>query len=262
MFARKKDAANVSDKYPVFHVRYLGCTETFVANGTGCSYAPVQRLWDNAPDEKRLRRVTLKLGPKGITLSDTEKKDELIKHFPIADISFCNAEKAINERIFSWICRNDEESHLDCHAVLCSTTLKAQTMAVVLSRAFQIAYKDWKSQMRQREMARTSAEQKTVAAAPQQNGSSGEKFTKVRKYSQNGSASSQTVSKTTSHAVSTKRVEGTSDIAGPSHKNNNGFAETSSGFTSDCILDPDLEDDLAKVHDLKAALDSDDNESD
>ena len=58
MFGRKKDAAKISDKTPVFHVRYIGNTETFVANGKGCSYAPVQRLWDNSPGEKHLRKVS------------------------------------------------------------------------------------------------------------------------------------------------------------------------------------------------------------
>lgn len=58
MFSRKKDTAKISDKTPVFHVRYIGSTETYVANGRGCSYAPVQRLWDNSPGEKHLRKVS------------------------------------------------------------------------------------------------------------------------------------------------------------------------------------------------------------
>lgn len=157
MFSRKKDVAKISDKAPVFHVRYIGVTETFVANGRGCSYAPVQRLWDNAPDERYLRKVAVHLSQGGITMKDAEKKEELIGDFPIENISFCNVDRAVNERIFSWICRSSDDARLDCHAVLCSTKQKAQTMAVVLSRAFQIAYKDWKSHTRNREIDRTSA---------------------------------------------------------------------------------------------------------
>nr|KAG5696743.1 hypothetical protein BaRGS_028863 [Batillaria attramentaria] len=161
MFGRRKDAAKISDKIPVFHVRYIGSTETFVANGRGCSYAPVQRLWDNSPDEKHLRKVAVYLSQTGIVMKDSEKKDEVIGEFSIENISFCNTDRAVNERIFSWICRSEHENRLDCHAVLCSTKQKAQTMAVVLSRAFQIAYKDWKAHSRHR----------TTAALPgQQNG--------------------------------------------------------------------------------------------
>ena len=58
MFSRKKDAGKISDTTPVFHVRYIGCTETYVASGRGCSYKPVQRLWDNSPGEKHLRKVS------------------------------------------------------------------------------------------------------------------------------------------------------------------------------------------------------------
>ena len=88
----------------------------------------------------------------GIRLRETERSSqgdpELARDFKIEDISFCNTDRAVNERIFSWICRNQAEGRLDCHAVLCSSKQKAQTMAVVLSRAFQIAYKDWRTHNR------------------------------------------------------------------------------------------------------------------
>lgn len=179
MFSKKKDAAKISDYTPVFHVRYIGSTETPAASGKGCSYAPVQRLWDNSLPERLLKKVAVHINTKGIVMRPADLADQkqrqpsetllqrppslgdeqpqqqqavpaesLSREFEIADISFCNTDRAVNERIFSWICRKSQDGRLDCHAVLCSTRQKAQTMAIVLSRAFHIAYKDWRTNNR------------------------------------------------------------------------------------------------------------------
>jgi hypothetical protein len=146
MFSNDKKArAKITDKDPVFKVRYIGATETFVASGKGCAQVPVQKLWDNAGEEKDLKKVSILITVTGITLRDLEKKKSEERHYRIEDISFCNADTIINDRLFSWICKNPETKKLDCHAVLCSSKEKAKSMALVLSRAFQIAYKDWKA---------------------------------------------------------------------------------------------------------------------
>ena len=216
MFTWKKDRANISDEEPTFHVRYLGSTETFIPVGPGCTSRHVQKLWDNAPSERNLKRVSVKLGLGGIWLkgappqgklaegagkdtkvkkglrqqnleheisendrlrgedkgdkdhvkkrggeNDGDKKSKgksnssTVRHFKMEDVSFCAADKSTNDRIFCWISRCDREAGcvsegrvgpLEVHAVLCSTVDKAQTMAAVMSRAFQLAYKDWRAE--------------------------------------------------------------------------------------------------------------------
>ncbi|GFS08719.1 protein FAM43A [Elysia marginata] len=230
MFTWRKDRANISDEEPTFHVRYLGCTETYVPVGPGCTSRHVQKLWDNAPSERHLKRVTVKLGLGGIWLkgvslksrsgendqkeNDKNKKElqepiedngnsenecvqgknkgnkdnkkrgdqkrkesnenagdkktksksdeSSMTHFKMEDVSFCAADKSANDRIFCWISRCSREARdldesrigpLEVHAVLCSTVDKAQTMAAVMSRAFHLAYKDWRAEQ-QRETRR------------------------------------------------------------------------------------------------------------
>ncbi|XP_076435553.1 PTB-containing, cubilin and LRP1-interacting protein-like [Babylonia areolata] len=160
MFGRRKDGAKISDRTPVFHVRYVGCTVTHVATGTGCSRTPVQRLWDNSPAEKHMPKVAVHISPMGLTLTHLGDKQThpaphphphphaQTRQFDIENISFCTVERAVSERLFSWIYRVEGSNTLHCHAVLCSTDLKAHTMAIVLSRAFQIAYRDWRAHHR------------------------------------------------------------------------------------------------------------------
>lgn len=144
MFVSSKVRAKITDDDPVFKTRYLGNTEVFVPNGTGCTNAPVQRLWDNSGEEKTLRKLTTVINIHGIFIKDTDKKNSDRIFYPIENISFCNAESIANGKIFSWIAKEENSPKLLCHAVLCSTPEKAKSMALVMSRAFQIAYKEWK----------------------------------------------------------------------------------------------------------------------
>ena len=144
MFVSSKVRAKITDDDPVFKTRYLGNTEVFVPNGTGCTNAPVQRLWDNSGEEKTLRKLTTVINIHGIFIKDTDKKNSDRIFYPIENISFCNAESIANGKIFSWIAKEENSPKLLCHAILCSTPEKAKSMALVMSRAFQIAYKEWK----------------------------------------------------------------------------------------------------------------------
>lgn len=145
MFSAIKVRASITDKDPVFKAKYIGSVETFVASGTGCTNGPVQKLWDNAGSERDLKRVSILINTNGLLMRDLDRKKDEGKAFPIINISFCNAESSVNERIFSWICKDEDSSTLTLYAVLCSNKEKAQAMSLVLSRAFQIAYKEWKS---------------------------------------------------------------------------------------------------------------------
>ena len=145
MFNKLKESAKITEQDPTFKVRYIGYLETYVASGKGCTNLPVQRLWDNSAEERYLKRVQLKIRTDGIHMNYLDDKKEPERLFKIENISFCNVESIVNDKIFSWICKDEEDSPILCHAVLCSNTEKARAMALVLSRAFQIAYKDWKA---------------------------------------------------------------------------------------------------------------------
>lgn len=146
MFVSSKVRAKITDSDPVFKTRYLGDVEVYVPNGTGCTNAPVQKLWDNSGEEKAMNKVTTVINIHGIFMKDSDKKKDEGKLFPIENISFCNAESIANGKIFSWISKEESSPRLLCHAVLCSTPEKAKSMALVMSRAFQIAYKEWKTE--------------------------------------------------------------------------------------------------------------------
>ncbi|XP_064615686.1 low density lipoprotein receptor adapter protein 1-A-like [Liolophura sinensis] len=157
MFGRKKSSVDITPGSPVFYVRYVGSTETFVASGRGCTRAPVQKIWDSAQDESEMRRVSVTISPSGICVRDLEKKDDPGIKFPIEDISYCNADSDINVKIFSWISKSVESNKIKCHVVLCSSLEKARAMALVLSRAFQIAYKEWKADKKRIQRKKSSS---------------------------------------------------------------------------------------------------------
>ncbi|KAK3601955.1 hypothetical protein CHS0354_001778 [Potamilus streckersoni] len=143
MFNKAKESVKITDKDPTFKARYIGSTETFQAAGKGCTTVPVQKLWDNAAEERYLKRVSLLLNKSGILIKDLDKKNDTGKLFIIENVSFCNVDCAVNEKIFSWVYQT-ETKRMECHAVLCSNAEKAKAMALVMARAFQIAYKEWK----------------------------------------------------------------------------------------------------------------------
>lgn len=145
MFNRLKDQAKITDQDPVFKARYIGNTETFTATGRGCTTQLVQRLWDNAEDEQFLKRVKLKITTFGIHLKFLDKKKFPERLFDIENISFCNVDIVVNDRIFSWISRDADDKMWECHAVICSSPEKAKSMSLVLTRAFHIAYKEWRA---------------------------------------------------------------------------------------------------------------------
>lgn len=145
MFNRLKDRAKITDQDPAFKARYIGSSEIFTASGRGCTTAVVQKLWDNSKEERYLKRVQLKMTCSGIQMKHLDKKKEDDALFPIENISFCNVDTLVNDHLFSWICSDPGDKLLQCHAVFCSSSQKAKAMSLVLSRAFQIAYKEWKS---------------------------------------------------------------------------------------------------------------------
>ena len=68
-----KAQADITGAEPQFSVRYAGSTETFTATGPGCTAIPVQRVWDNAPEERHMRRCELLVSPAGLMLLDADR---------------------------------------------------------------------------------------------------------------------------------------------------------------------------------------------
>ncbi|XP_052785128.1 protein FAM43A-like [Mya arenaria] len=146
MYNKLKDRAKITDQDPCFKARYIGSAATFTASGRGCTTPLVQKLWDNSEEEHFLPRVVLKITASGIQMKYLDKKKAPSQEFPIENISFCNVDLEVNDRIFSWIFRPSDDQMWTCHAVVCSGTEKARAMALVLTRAFHVAYKEWKAE--------------------------------------------------------------------------------------------------------------------
>ncbi|KAH9509447.1 hypothetical protein Btru_045908 [Bulinus truncatus] len=157
MFSWRRDSADISCEEPTFHVRYVGHTIAYLSSGVGCTSQPLKTLWGTGAvvEKKSLHRVVVKLGLEGLEVTDLEKSngDKKPKIFDMENISYCAADKSVDDRLFCWIYKNPLTDELEAHAVLCSTREKSQTMAAVMARAFHLAYKDWKAD-RQREERR------------------------------------------------------------------------------------------------------------
>uniref|UniRef100_A0A4X2KX04 PID domain-containing protein n=1 Tax=Vombatus ursinus TaxID=29139 RepID=A0A4X2KX04_VOMUR len=67
---------------------------------------------------KKLRKVTLKVSPRGIILHDSGT-NELIENVSIYRISYCTADK-MHDKVFAYIAQNQQSESLECHAFLCS----------------------------------------------------------------------------------------------------------------------------------------------
>ena len=162
MFSRLKERAKITEKDAKFKVRYIGYLETFLGSGKGCTTAVVQTLWDNAEEEEFLPRVKVKVTTFGLHIKHLDGKKQPDKVFHIENISFSNVDIPVNDRIFSWIYRETDDKQFKCHAVICTSTEKARAMSLVLSRAFQIAFKEWKM-MQTRSLREKGKSQRSVS---------------------------------------------------------------------------------------------------
>ncbi|OWF54478.1 protein FAM43A-like [Mizuhopecten yessoensis] len=279
MFSSLKVRAKITERDPVFKVRYIGCTETFVATGKGCTNGPVQKLWDNAGEEKSLKRTTVQINTNGILLEDMDGKGKGAhgRLFSIENISFCNADCILNERIFTWICKNESCPSLICHAVLCSSKEKAKTMALVLSRAFQIAYKEW--QMSKTKVTRENRRKQTKDIEKAAESSIPIKqYSNVRLTKANHATVTSTGSTTSLNGSTRRDSECQTDQPAVSEyintnndpiydvpnelANKSDSTESNGPFSgSTVILDSDTENELSKSVSMQAFIDGDESDS-
>ena len=171
MFTQKKGRVEINGEEPTFFVKYAGKSETFVASGKGCTHNAVQRIWDNSVEERHMRRMSIFINDSGMLLKELDgPKHEEPWKIDIKDISYCCAEKGAHERVFAWISKDKSRKKLFCHGVLCQSREKAQMMAIMLSSAFQIAYRDWKMK-REREARQKSSTGNMQSQTSQTSGS-------------------------------------------------------------------------------------------
>lgn len=152
MFGQRKGKVDICGETE-FQVRYVGKAETFVAAEKGCTHDLVQKIWDNSEDEYLMKRINVSISAAGVTITDPDNK-QFVQKIDIKDISHCCAEKPPHDRVFTWISINKKLRKLECHAVICPSKDKAQMMAILLHRAFHVAYADWKTKKEQKSRRR------------------------------------------------------------------------------------------------------------
>ncbi|KAB1269333.1 Low density lipoprotein receptor adapter protein 1 [Camelus dromedarius] len=103
----------------LFSLKYLGMTLVEQPKGEELSAAAVKRIVATAKASgKKLQKVTLKVSPRGIILTDNITK-QLIENVSIYRISYCTADK-MHDKVFAYIAQSQHNENLECHAFLCS----------------------------------------------------------------------------------------------------------------------------------------------
>ncbi|KAK6488705.1 low density lipoprotein receptor adapter protein 1-like isoform X1 [Huso huso] len=92
---------------------------------------------------KKFQKVTLKVSPRGIILTDTET-NELIDNVSIYRISYCTADKA-QDKVFAYVAQSQFNETLECHAFLCPKKKIAQAVTLTVAQAFKVALDLWET---------------------------------------------------------------------------------------------------------------------
>uniref|UniRef100_A0A8D2IGI5 alpha-1,2-Mannosidase n=1 Tax=Urocitellus parryii TaxID=9999 RepID=A0A8D2IGI5_UROPR len=103
----------------LFSLKYLGMTLVERPKGEELSAAAVKRIVATAKASgKKLQKVTLKVSPRGIILTDN-LTNQLIENVSIYRISYCTADK-MHDKVFAYIAQSQHSENLECHAFLCT----------------------------------------------------------------------------------------------------------------------------------------------
>uniref|UniRef100_G3SN72 Low density lipoprotein receptor adapter protein 1 n=1 Tax=Loxodonta africana TaxID=9785 RepID=G3SN72_LOXAF len=103
----------------LFSLKYLGMTMVEQPKGEELSAAAVKRIVATAKASgKKLQKVTLKVSPRGIILTDSIT-NQLIENVSIYRISYCTADK-MHDKVFAYIAQSQHSETLECHAFLCT----------------------------------------------------------------------------------------------------------------------------------------------
>ncbi|XP_077193761.1 low density lipoprotein receptor adapter protein 1 isoform X2 [Paroedura picta] len=98
---------------------------------------------------KKLQKITLKVSPRGIILSDSIT-NEPIENISIYRISYCTADKA-HDKVFAYIAQSQHNETLECHAFLCTKRKMAQAVTLTVAQAFKVAFEFWQASKEEKE---------------------------------------------------------------------------------------------------------------
>nr|XP_019569103.1 PREDICTED: low density lipoprotein receptor adapter protein 1 isoform X2 [Rhinolophus sinicus] len=134
----------------VFSLKYLGMTLVEQPKGEELSAAAVKRIVATAKASgKKLQKVTLKVSPRGIILTDSIT-DQLIENVSIYRISYCTADK-MHGKVFAYIAQSQHNENLECHAFLCTKRKMAQAVTLTVAQAFKVAFEFWQVSKEEKE---------------------------------------------------------------------------------------------------------------
>ncbi|XP_032719696.1 low density lipoprotein receptor adapter protein 1 isoform X3 [Lontra canadensis] len=126
----------------LFSLKYLGMTLVEQPKGEELSAAAVKRIVATAKASgKKLQKVTLKVSPRGIILTDNIT-NQLIENVSIYRISYCTADK-MHDKVFAYIAQSQHNENLECHAFLCTKRKVAQAVTLTVAQAFKVAFEFW-----------------------------------------------------------------------------------------------------------------------
>ncbi|XP_036770677.2 low density lipoprotein receptor adapter protein 1 isoform X2 [Manis pentadactyla] len=133
----------------LFTLKYLGMTLVEQPKGEELSAAAVKRIVATAKASgKKLQKVTLKVSPRGIILTDIT--NQLIENVSIYRISYCTADK-MHDKVFAYIAQSQHNENLECHAFLCTKRKMAQAVTLTVAQAFKVAFEFWQVSKEEKE---------------------------------------------------------------------------------------------------------------
>ncbi|XP_036301566.1 low density lipoprotein receptor adapter protein 1 isoform X1 [Pipistrellus kuhlii] len=134
----------------LFTLKYLGMTLVEQPKGEEMSAAAVKRIVATAKASgKKLQKVTLKVSPRGIILTDGIT-NQLIENVSIYRISYCTADK-MHGKVFAYIAQSQHNENLECHAFLCTKRKMAQAVTLTVAQAFKVAFEFWQVSKEEKE---------------------------------------------------------------------------------------------------------------
>uniref|UniRef100_A0A8D2ALL9 Low density lipoprotein receptor adapter protein 1 n=1 Tax=Sciurus vulgaris TaxID=55149 RepID=A0A8D2ALL9_SCIVU len=134
----------------LFNLKYLGMTLVERPKGEELSAAAVKRIVATAKASgKKLQKVTLKVSPRGIILTDN-LTNQLIENVSIYRISYCTADK-MHDKVFAYIAQSQHSENLECHAFLCTKRKMAQAVTLTVAQAFKVAFEFWQVSKEEKE---------------------------------------------------------------------------------------------------------------
>ena len=130
-----------------FHAHYFGSVETTYKHDSPEVQQMVADAWRKS-DKSRFRKVVITVKSSGLSVKDarTGMKDD----YPIYLVSYCGASHTVDE-LFFFIHKTELEKKLIIEFFNFSNSSKVTAITLTVSKAFNIAYKAWMANKRQRE---------------------------------------------------------------------------------------------------------------